>query len=69
MIAPYHIRFGGNEWRIEATTYKGAKRVSIWPYFVAKDGSLRPGKGGLQFPPEETESVITALIAAAAQLR
>lgn len=69
MNLPHQISFGGHLWRIEATTYNGVKRVSIWPYYTAKDGTIRPGKGGLQFPPEETESVIAALIAAAAQLR
>jgi Transcriptional Coactivator p15 (PC4) len=67
MSLPYEIRFGGHLWRIDATTFKGSKRVSIWPHYTAKDGSIRPGKGGLQFPPEETEAVIAALIAAAAQ--
>ena len=68
-MSAFEIRFGGHIWRIEATTYNGAKRVSIWPYYMAKDGSLRPGKGGLQFPPNETEPVIAALTEAASQLR
>lgn len=68
MTSPLEIRFGGNLWRIEATSFGGSKRVSIWPFFTAHDG-IRAGRGGLQFPIEQAEEVAGAILAAAAQLR
>lgn len=69
MTLPLEIRFGGNLWRIEATSFGGSKRISIWPFYAAHDGSVRAGRGGLQFPVEQAEEVAKAIIAAAAQFR
>ena len=69
MTLPFEIRYGRDVWRIDATTFKGRCRISIWPYYTAADGSLRPGKGGFQFAPDDAESVIAAIAEAAAQSR
>lgn len=69
MSVVFEIRFGGHLWRIEATSFGGSDRVSIWPFYAAHDGSMKAGRGGLQFPVEEAEAVAAAIIAAAAQPR
>ncbi len=69
MSAAFEIRFGGHLWRIEATNYGGSNRVSIWPFYPAHEGQLKPGRGGLQFPAEDAEAVVKAILAAAAQFR
>ena len=69
MTLPFEIHFGGHIWRIEATSFGGSKRVSIWPFFAGPDGSIRAGRGGLQFPIEEADMVVAAILAAVAQLR
>lgn len=69
MKTPFELRFGGHLWRIEATSFGGSKRVSVWPFYAAHDGSIRAGRGGLQFPAEQAGEVTQAILAAAAQLR
>ena len=69
MSAFHEMRFGGHLWRIEATSFGGSPRVSIWPFYAAHDGAMKAGRGGLQFPIEEAEAVAAAILAAAAQLR
>jgi hypothetical protein len=69
MTLPHELRFGGHLWRIEATSFGGSNRVSIWPFFAAHDGSMKAGRGGLQFPVEEAETVAAAILAAAVQSR
>ncbi len=69
MNPPFEIRFGGHLWRIEATSFGGSNRVSIWPFYAAHDGSIRAGRGGLQFPADQADEVAAAILAAAAQLR
>jgi Transcriptional Coactivator p15 (PC4) len=68
MSAAYEIRFGGHVWRIEATSFNNNKRVSIWPFYAAKDGSIKPGRGGLQVPLNDVDSFIDALTEAAQSL-
>jgi Transcriptional Coactivator p15 (PC4) len=69
MSAFHELRFGGHLWRIEATSFGGVNRVSIWPFYATHDGVMKPGRGGLQFPIEDAEAVASAIKAAAAQLR
>lgn len=69
MSAFHEIRFGGHLWRVEATSFGGVRRVSIWPFYATHDGSIKAGRGGLQFPIEEAEAVAAAILSAAAQLR
>ena len=69
MSVQFEIRFGGHLWRIEPTSFGGSPRVSIWPFYAAHDGSMKPGRGGLQFPIEDAEAVSNAILTAAAQLR
>ncbi len=64
----YEIRFGGHLWRVEATSYNNNRRVSIWPHYAHHDGSMKPGRGGLQFPIEEADAFAEAIIAAALSL-
>lgn len=52
MNMPYEIRFGGHVWRIEASTFNSNARISIWPHYAHHDGSMKPGRGGLQVPIE-----------------
>jgi hypothetical protein len=65
----YVIRFGGHEWRVTATIYNGRSRISIWPYYAAPDGTMKPGRGGLQVPRDEAERFIEEFAKAAQQLR
>ena len=69
MSMVYETRFGGHLWRVEATSFGGSDRVSIWPFYAAHDGALKPGRGGLQIPIEEAEAFAQAILKAAAQLR
>jgi Transcriptional Coactivator p15 (PC4) len=69
MNASYEIRFGGHLWRVEATSFNSNRRVSIWPFYAAHDGSIKPGKGGLQIPIEEADAFAEAVVAAAQRLR
>lgn len=67
MTLPYELHFSRHLWRIEATDFGGSIRVSIWPFYAAHDGSIRAGRGGLQFPIEQAGEVAAAILAAAAQ--
>ena len=49
----FEIRFGGNLWRVESSNFNGNARVSTWPYYAHHDGSMKPGRGGLQVPVEQ----------------
>ena len=69
MNGPYEIRFGGHLWRVEATEFNGNRRVSVWPFFAAHDGSMKPGRGGLQIPLDEVDTFIDALVEAAQRLK
>jgi Transcriptional Coactivator p15 (PC4) len=69
MNDPFEIRFGGHLWRIEATSFNNNRRVSIWPFYAARDGTLKAGRGGLQIPIDEIEPFIEAVNEAAQQLR
>jgi hypothetical protein len=58
--------YRGQTWRIQVTNHNGKDIVSIWPWFRAEDGTLRPGtgrygKGGFQFPLERLEELYAAL--------
>jgi hypothetical protein len=64
----YEIRFGGNIWRIEPTYHNGNARLSLWPYYSHNDGSMRPGRGGLQIPLDSVPDFMDAIIKAAKQL-
>lgn len=64
----FEIRFGGHLWRVEATSYHGNRRVSIWPYYGHHDGTIKPGRGGLQIPLEEADAFAEAIIEAAKRL-
>jgi hypothetical protein len=49
--------YRGQTWRVQVTNHNGKDIVSIWPWYRAEDGKLRPGtgrygKGGFQFPLE-----------------
>ncbi len=68
MNMPYEIRFGGHLWRIEASTFNGNARISIWPHYGHHDGSMRPGRGGLQIPIEDIAAFIKAIKDAAERL-
>ncbi len=61
MNMPYEIRFGGHLWRIEASTFNGNARISIWPHYAHFDGSMKPGRGGLQVPIEEIADFLKAI--------
>jgi hypothetical protein len=61
----FTTRFGGHEWRVEPTNYQGRARVSIWPYYAHHDGSMKPGRGGLQIAPEEAAGLAAAIMKAA----
>jgi hypothetical protein len=65
----YSIRFGGHLWRVEASTFNGQPRISIWPFYAAHDGSMRAGRGGLQIPLDEAEAFVEAILAAIRRLR
>jgi hypothetical protein len=65
----FEIRFGGHVWRVEASNFNGNARVSIWPYYAHHDGSMKPGRGGLQVPLEQVDAFIEALAEAAQRLR
>lgn len=65
----FEIRFGGHLWRVEASNFNGNARVSIWPYYGHHDGSMKPGRGGLQVPLEQVDAFIEALAEAAQRLR
>jgi hypothetical protein len=62
-------RFGGHLWRVEATSFGGTARISIWPFYADREGVMKPGRGGLQIPIEEVEAFVAAILAAAAKLR
>jgi hypothetical protein len=68
MNAPFEIRFGGHLWRVEASTFNGNARVSIWPYYAHHDGTMKPGRGGLQVPLDEVSAFVAAIIGGAQQL-
>jgi Transcriptional Coactivator p15 (PC4) len=65
----FEIRFGGNLWRVESSNFNGNARVSIWPYYAHHDGSMKPGRGGLQVPVEQVDAFIEAIAEAAQRLR
>jgi hypothetical protein len=65
----YVLRFGGHEWRVTATIYNGRPRISIWPCYAAPDGTMKPGRGGLQVPLDEAEPFIEAFAKAAQRLK
>jgi hypothetical protein len=69
MNAPYEIRFGGHLWRVEATSFNNNRRISIWPFYAARDGSIKPGRGGLQIPVGEVNAFIEAINDAARGLK
>jgi Transcriptional Coactivator p15 (PC4) len=69
MSASYEIRFGGHLWRVEATSFNNNKRVSVWPFYAAHDGSIKPGKGGLQISIDDVDSFIEAVAKAARSLK
>lgn len=64
----YSTRFGGNVWRVEPNSYGGQNRVSIWPFYAAHDGSMKPGRGGLMIPLDEVEPLVAAILEAAKRL-
>ena len=68
-MTTFEIRFNGHIWRVEPSNFNGNARVSIWPYYAHHDGSLRPGRGGLQVSLEQMEAFIEAIIEAAQRLR
>lgn len=68
MNMPYEIRFGGHLWRIEASTFNGNARISVWPYYAHHDGSIKPGRGGLQVPVDEIADFMAAIKSAAEKL-
>ena len=68
MNMPYEIRFGGHLWRIEASTFNGNARISVWPYYSHHDGSIKPGRGGLQVPVDEIADFTAAIKNAAEKL-
>ena len=65
----FEIRFGGKLWRVESSNFNGNARVSTWPYYVHHDGSMKPGRGGLQVPVEQVDAFIEAIADAAQRLR
>lgn len=69
MTGPFELRFGGHVWRVEASIFNGNARVSIWPFYAHHDGSMRPGKGGLQIPLDQVEAFLSAVADAAKRLR
>ena len=69
MTSTFEWRFGGNLWRVEATNFNGNPRVSIWPYYAHHDGSMKPGRGGLQIPLDQVEAFLIAISEAAQRLR
>jgi hypothetical protein len=68
MTPAYKIRFGGHLWRVEATSFNNNKRVSIWPFYAVKEGSIKPDRGGLQVPLEDVDSFVEAVTEAARSL-
>jgi hypothetical protein len=65
----YETRFKSDVWRVEPITFNNHRRVSIWPFYTSQDGSLKPGRGGLQIPLDEVEAFVEAIIAAAKRLK
>lgn len=68
-MTTFGIRFGGHLWRVESSTFNGNAKVSIWPYYAHHDGSMKPGRGGLQVSLEQVDGLIEAIEEAAQRLR
>lgn len=58
--------YHGQVWRVQIADYQGRPRLSVWPWYRAECGELRPGtsrggKGGFQIPLERLSELATAL--------
>lgn len=69
----FEQQFRGHMWRVQLCEYQGRDKVSIWPWYKAKDGVLYPSnpnhiRNGFQMPPERLWALGEAIVAAKAEI-
>ncbi len=69
----FEQQFRGHIWRVQLCEYQGRDKVSIWPWYKAKDGQLHPSnpdhiRNGLQMPPERLWALGDAITVAKAEI-